>query len=72
MKKYLFASLSFIIGLGCFIAYRIIGSEIAPDGTLIEPFFLIPMGYLFFAIGIMIVLVVSVVSLYRKIKKTDK
>lgn len=31
----------------CFISYHIIGAEVLPDGTLVEPFALIPIGYLF-------------------------
>lgn len=52
MKRYLFSLISFIIGIGCMLAFNIIGSEIAPDGMLVEPFFLIPMGFLFVFIGV--------------------
>lgn len=31
----------------CFAAFNIIGSEVLADGTLKEPFFLIPIGFLF-------------------------
>ncbi len=31
----------------CFISYYIIGAKVLPDGTLVEPFALIPIGYLF-------------------------
>ena len=31
----------------CFISYHIIGAKVLPDGTLVEPFALIPIGYLF-------------------------
>ena len=31
----------------CFSSYHIIGAEVLPDGTLVEPFALIPIGYLF-------------------------
>ena len=31
----------------CFIYYYIIGAKVLPDGTLVEPFALIPIGYLF-------------------------
>lgn len=71
MKKYLLTLISFIIGIGCFVAFNIIGSEVAPDGTLVEPFFLIPIGYLFFFIGI-IGLLVRTVSFYRNTKKSNR
>ncbi|SDP36078.1 DUF3955 domain-containing protein [Clostridium gasigenes] len=69
MKKYLLALIPFIIGIGCMITYSIIGSEVAPDGTFVEAFFKMPIGYLFLAIGIIIGLVVSIMSLYRNTKK---
>lgn len=31
----------------CFIAYHVIGAKVLPDGTLVEPFALIPIGYIF-------------------------
>ncbi|MCY6372064.1 DUF3955 domain-containing protein [Clostridium ganghwense] len=68
MKKYLLSLISFIVGFGCFVTFSIIGSEVAPDGTLIEPFFLIPIGYLFIAIGI----ITSIVSFFRNYKKSNK
>ncbi|MDD2401912.1 MAG: DUF3955 domain-containing protein [Clostridia bacterium] len=68
MKRYFLSLIPFIIGLVCMVAYNIIGCEVVPDGTLVEPFFLIPMSYLFFAIGI-IGLAVNTVSLFLKSKK---
>lgn len=40
-----------IAGLGCMVAFSIIGSSVADDGTLVEPFFLIPIAWLFFLSG---------------------
>ena len=31
----------------CFLSYHIIGAKVLSDGTLVEPFALIPIGYLF-------------------------
>ena len=53
MKKYLFTIIPFILGVSCFVAFNIIGSEVAPDGTLVEPFYLIPTGFLLISISIM-------------------
>ncbi|MGH4121503.1 MAG: DUF3955 domain-containing protein [Clostridium sp.] len=72
MKKKYLTLIPFIIGGGCMIAYSIIGSEVAPDGTLLEPFYLIPMSFLFLAIGIILVLSVSIVSFFRKSKKSHR
>jgi hypothetical protein len=40
-----------LAGLGCVIAFSIIGSSVAEDGTLVEPFFLIPIAWLLFLSG---------------------
>jgi hypothetical protein len=37
--------------LGCIIAFEAIGSEVTEDGTLVEPFFLIPLAWLLFITG---------------------
>ena len=71
MKKYILNLIPFIIGTGCFVAFSIIGSEVAPDGTLVEPFFLIPLGFIFFFVGI-IELLVSAVLYYLDTKKSSK
>ena len=42
------------------LAYNLIGSEVDANGVLQEPFFLIPFGYLTFALGI-IFAIISVV-----------
>lgn len=40
-----------VAALGCFIAFSVIGSEVAEDGTLVEPFFLIPVAWLLLSTG---------------------
>ncbi|MGF7059601.1 DUF3955 domain-containing protein [Brassicibacter mesophilus] len=52
MKKYLFSIILTVISIGCFIVFKLIGSEVLPDGALSEPFFLIPIGFLFAIIAI--------------------
>ena len=69
MKKKFLVLIPFIIGIACMVAFNIIGSEVAPDGTLLEPFYLIPMSFLFMVIGIILVLTVNIVSFFRKSKK---
>jgi len=39
--------ISALAAIICFISYHIIGAKVLPDGTLVEPFALIPIGYLF-------------------------
>ncbi|MBE5107893.1 DUF3955 domain-containing protein [Bacillus thuringiensis] len=65
MKKYILSLLPFILGMGCLVSFNMIGSKVAADGTLVEPFYLLPIGYLLIVIGI--------VSLFvNKIKKVNK
>lgn len=59
-KQYLFSIIPFSLGIACFISYNIIGSEITQDGTLVEPFGLIPLGYLFFFIAIIALIIIII------------
>ncbi len=67
MKKYLIAATPILLGIICFTVKAIIGSEVAPNGTLIEPFFLIPVGFLLFFMGIILLLFVAIFSTVKKI-----
>ncbi|SHH68771.1 Protein of unknown function [Clostridium collagenovorans DSM 3089] len=69
MKKYIYV-LPFILGICCFIISEISGATISPNGMLIEPFFfLIPIGYMFLFIGIIISFINFLCILYKKVKK---
>lgn len=52
MKKYKVSLFLFSLVILCILAFNMIGSEVAADGTLIEPFFLIPTAYLFAFLGL--------------------
>lgn len=65
-NKYLLAFTPILLGVICLIAYNMIGSRVESDGTLVEPFFLIPLSYLFIFSGMISVLFVSVMSMVRK------
>ncbi|MEA4812302.1 MAG: DUF3955 domain-containing protein [Anaerolineaceae bacterium] len=69
MKKYIFSILSAAVGIACFAAFNLIGSKVLEDGTLSEPFGLIPIGYLFIFIGVISALVVTLVSKIRQASK---
>ena len=51
-----------IAGLGCFVAFSVIGSEVAEDGTLVEPFFLIPIAWLLFLTALILVITAFVMG----------
>nr|WP_312986142.1 DUF3955 domain-containing protein [Clostridioides sp.] len=65
-KKYLLASTPIILGFLCLMIYNVIGSSVAPDGTLVEPFALIPTGYLFIFIGIISLAITAIISKCKK------
>ena len=69
MKKYLLNLIPFILTALCFVAYNLIGSEVLPDGTLSEPFFLIPISWFFFLIGVAWLTINIILSFIHKIKK---
>ena len=69
MKKYLLASTPIVLGVISFLIFMIKGSSVAPDGTLEEPFFLIPIGFLLLFIGCICVVGVVLFSLIQKTKQ---
>ncbi|WP_243525117.1 DUF3955 domain-containing protein [Bacillus pseudomycoides] len=60
-----FANIFLCLAL-CLVIYSMIGSVVASDGTLIEPFFLIPLSYLFVFSGIISILFVAIISMFKK------
>ncbi|PFN23189.1 DUF3955 domain-containing protein [Bacillus cereus] len=67
-NKFLLASSPIFLGVLCIIMFNMIGSEVKPDGTLVEPFFLLPLAYVFVFIGIIAILFVAILSVFRKNK----
>ncbi|MGL4731992.1 MAG: DUF3955 domain-containing protein [Clostridium sp.] len=51
----------------CFIMYNVIGTKVLPDGTLVEPFALIPIGYIFILMFIISLICNFIFSKKRKI-----
>jgi hypothetical protein len=49
MKRFSIALM--LAGIGCAIAFEVIGSSVSDNGTLVEPFFLIPIAWLLFLLG---------------------
>ena len=65
-NKYLLAATPIVLGVLCLVIYSMMGSSIAPDGRLVEPFFLLPLSYLFVFIGIISVLFMAILSMFKK------
>lgn len=71
-KKYLFAILPLFMSVICFLGYRTTSSTITPDGLLIEPgFFLIPVGYLFLFISIIVFISFGISTLITSNRKKN-
>lgn len=49
-----------VMGLACFVAFELIGSTIDENGTLHEPFGLIPIGLLLLGLAMLLLLVGAV------------
>ncbi|KZE05792.1 hypothetical protein B4117_2677 [Bacillus mycoides] len=50
------------------VSYLVMGSSVEPNGTLTEPFFLIPLSILFVFSGITALLLVAIISVIKKVK----
>lgn len=48
------------------ILYKTFGSSVAEDGTLIEPFFLIPIAWLFFIVAVVAGITLGIMGVVRK------
>lgn len=72
MKRW-FVSISFaILTIVCAIGYRLMGgARVLADGTLQEPFFFIPLGWVFAAASILS-FVVTFIFKVRKTKREQK
>ncbi|MGL5646274.1 MAG: DUF3955 domain-containing protein [Clostridium sp.] len=58
-----------------FIATQVIfgmNSKVLPDGRLVEPFYLIPIGYILFLVGLMSAVSLVINIIYGKCKKAPK
>ncbi len=65
MKIRLFYIVPIVISICCFLVYSLVGSSITEDGALVEPFGLIPIGYLFLVIGIILKYWYNISNYYR-------
>lgn len=72
MKKYIFSMVSGLIALICFVTYNIMGSEILPDGRIVEHFGLIAIGFLFIFIGVISTIIVALAPSIRNLLKKKK
>lgn len=68
MKKYIFPVTGLIISGICFVAYNLIGSHVAEDGTLVEPFYLSAIGSIVGALSIILLLTMVIMSLVKRIE----
>lgn len=62
--------LSVLACIGCFVSYNLIGSYVAADGTLVEPFALIPLFYIFAFIAVLSGIVLGATCIVRHKRRT--
>ena len=68
--KYKIAITFLVLGILCFVAFEpLIGSEVDENGILREPFFLIPIGWLFLFLGFFSFLLILIHFLWTSFKK---
>ncbi|MGY0399683.1 MAG: DUF3955 domain-containing protein [Ostreibacterium sp.] len=73
MKRYIIiAAIFFILGVLMRVMYTIQGSSVAPDGTLIENFGLIPLSLLCFLLSMIFLIIILVKNLTARIKRNNK
>lgn len=63
--------ISIVASIGCGVAFQMIGSYVAPDGTLVEPFALIPLSFLSGFIALLCAVALGVLWIIRH-KKNPK
>lgn len=60
------AAIALMLGaFGCIIAFEAIGSEVAEDGTLVEPFYLIPVAWLLFLTAVALAIATFVIGRFK-------
>lgn len=58
MRKYWISFVLLFIGFVCLLVKSIVGSRLLENGVLVEPFYLIPIGYLFILLSGIVALIV--------------
>lgn len=66
-NKYSLASIPLFVGMICLMIYKI-SIRIEPDGTLREPFYLLPFGGLLIIIGFFLIVFMGIISMFKKNK----
>lgn len=70
--SYTISALLFAISLFCFVKYTIIGSHLAADGTLVEPFYLIWFWFIAAFFSLFFAILGYVILWSKKISKPKK
>ncbi len=70
-KTHLIPLIPLFLGVICFGAYTIIGSGVSPDGSLAEPFYLLPLGWFFFLSATLLAFIIGVRTLLKHDAETS-
>lgn len=71
-KAIIIPAIPFLAGVVCWIAYMVKGSYVAEDGMLVEPFYLIGLGWFFLFIALFSAVIIGVAVMLRKKKSAVK
>ena len=60
--KYKIATTLLVIGIMCFVSFELIGSEVDENGFINEPFALLPIGFIFTCLSMVLFIVFALIK----------
>ena len=60
--KYKISTTLLVIGIMCFILFELIGSEVDENGFINEPFALLPIGFIFICLSMVLFIVFALIK----------
>ena len=60
--KYKIATTLLVIGIICFVSFKIIGSEVDENGFINEPFALLPIGFIYICLSMVLFIVFALIK----------
>jgi hypothetical protein len=67
--KYKIATTLLVIGIMCFVSFELIGSEVDENGFINEPFALLPIGFIFICLSMVLFIVFALIKKKNKVQK---
>ena len=60
--KYKIATALLVFGIMCFVSFELIGTEIDENGFINEPFALLPIGFIFICLSMVLFIVFALIK----------